>query len=262
MELIYNAKENRKDLVKALVTLTEQPPAYAGPPTYAYNVGSFTVNRNGNIVIPDITDESEIQELIDSLDNMGFTCIMIEKHEDLTTFKEETEAAEEPEETESEEEDPEIEEPTGETEPTQITLSFPLEFFAQDAIDRMKAIVANKGYLLKKALGTDNLDITIADGKVCFPWFTDHGIEGEVDAYSKLTYAIAKKGILQSRVNPAEKQNPDEKLAMRLFLIHLGFIGDEYKTARAILMRNFNSDDSRKKADIALNLCMPEVSKS
>lgn len=264
MELIYHAKENRKELVKALVTLTQQPPAYAGPPTYNYTVGNFTVNRNGNIVIPDDTEEPVVQELIDSLNNMGFTCIMTEKHEDLTVSEE---AQEEPSSEEASEETQEADEETviseqseQKNEPTHVTLSFPLELFADEAIIRMRAIVASKQSLLKKALDTDNLDITIADGKVCFPWFTDHGIEGEVDAYSKLAYAIAKMAITQNRVLATEKQNADEKLAMRLFLIRLNFIGDEYKTARAILMRNFSSNESRKKTDTAVNLCMPEVS--
>ncbi len=256
MELIYHAKENRKELVKALVTLTQQPPAYAGPPTYNYTVGNFTVNRNGNIVIPDDTEEPVAQELIDSLDNLGFTCIMTEKHEDLTKASEEAS-----EETQEADEETEISEQSElKNEPTHVTLSFPLELFADEAITRMRAIVASKQSLLKKALDTDNLDITIADGKVCFPWFTDHGIEGEVDAYSKLAYAIAKMAITQNRVLATEKQNADEKLAMRLFLIRLNFIGDEYKTARAILMRNFSSNESRKKTDAAVNLCMPEVS--
>ncbi len=280
MELIYNAKENRKELVKALVTLTQQPPAYAGPPTYSYYVGNFTVDRNGNIVISDDTDETVLQELIDSLDNMGFTCIMTKREGSISVIgsalrPEKNEPEEiESETTETEQSAPvnpettQVEETLSEssenseeqTEPTHVTLSFPLELFAQDAIDRMRAIVASKSSLLKKALDTDNLDITIADGKVCFPWFTDHGIEGEVDAYSKLAYAIAKMAITQNRVLATEKQNADEKLAMRLFLVRLNFIGDEYKTARAILMRNFNSNESRKKSDAAVNLCMPEVS--
>ncbi len=275
MELIYNAKPNRKELVKALVTLTQQPPAYVGPPTYAYEVGDYVVDRNGNIVVPDDTEEPVVQDLIDSLDNMGFTCIMTEKHEDLTAKEEEPktepdeEETEAPEESEAEEADEDEEEEeesepeaAEEKEPTHVTLSFPLDFFAQDAIDRMKAIVASKQSLLKKALDTDNLDIEVQDGKVCFPWFTDHGLEGEVDAYSKLAFAIAKMAITQNRVTATEKQNPDEKLAMRLFLIRLNFIGDEYKTARAILMRNFDSNTSRKKAEAAINLCMPEVSTS
>ena len=145
-------------------------------------------------------------------------------------------------------------------EPTQVTLSFPVSFFAKDAIERMRAIVASKAGLLKKALDTETLDIVVDGDKVYFPWFTDHGIEGECDAYSKLAFAIAKMAITQTRVVAKEKQNPDEKLAMRLFLIRLGFIGDEYKSARGILMRNFDSAVSRKQAAAAVELCMPEVS--
>lgn len=36
----------------------------------------------------------------------------------------------------------------------------------------------------------------------------------------------------------------NEKFAMRLFLIRLGFIGDEYKTARRILLRNLTGNSS------------------
>lgn len=292
MELIYNAKANRKELVKALVTLTQQPPAYAGPPTFNYEVGDYAVNKNGNVIVPDDTDEAVVQELIDSLENMGFTCIMTEKREDLTTVDEEPDEEEaddtdesevdetddeeesgdsDPEETEEDDSEESDEDDTDESEPepadtgkepTRVTLSFPITFFAQDAIDRMKAIVASKQTLLKKALDTDNLDIVVEDGKVFFPWFTDHGLEGEVDAYSKLAHAIAVMAITQNRVTATEKQNPDEKLAMRLFLIRLNFIGDEYKSARAILMRNFNSNVSRKQAEAAVNLCMPEVTTS
>ena len=253
MELIYNAKKNRKELVKALVTLTQAPPAYAGPPTYNYTVGDFIVNRDGNLILPDGTDETVVQELIDSLENLGFTCIMTEKHEDLTESGEEPEP--EPEVTDEEEESSKEEE----QKPTGITLSFPLNFFVEDAIDRMRAIVASKQSLLKKALDTDNLDITVEGDKVSLPWFTDHGIEGEIDAYSKLAFAIAKMAITQNRVLAPKRQNADDKEAMRLFLIRLDFKGDEFREARAILMRNFNSNEARKKADAALNLCMPEV---
>ncbi len=275
MELIYNAKNNRKELVSALETLTQEKAVYLKAPSYGYLVAGYTVTREGNIVVPDDAEDTETDELIASLENMGFVCIMTEKHEDLTVKDEEPETepeedeSEDPEESEAEEADEDEEEakesepePVEEKEPTHVTLSFPVELFAQDAIDRMKAIVQSKQNLLKKALGTDVLVIQTTDNKVLLPWFTDHGLEGEVDAYSKLAFAIAKMAITQNRVTATEKQNPDEKLAMRLFLIRLGFVGDEYKTARAILMRNFNSSVSRKQAEAAINLCMPEVSTS
>lgn len=243
MLLIYRAKENRKELVKALVTLTKQPPVYSGPRSYAYTVGDYVVDREGNITIPDDTDESALQEIMDVLEDCGFTCLMVEKHEDLTQDKASADT------------EPEVPE---DDDSTKITLSFPAELFDEDAIDRMKAIVAGKQSLLKKALDTDDLAIVVEDGKVNFPWFTDHGIEGEVDAYSKLTYAIAKLALKQNRVLATEeKKYDDEKLAMRLFLIRLNFVGDEYKSARAILMRNFMAPPKALKAEV--NLCMPEV---
>lgn len=275
MKITYAAKSNRKDLVKAIVDLTNQPSKYAGPPTYNFCVGDYTVDRNGDLILPDDLDETIVDELTVSLENLGFTYIAIQR--DKTDLAPEADE-DDPEETDEEDEDTDDtedqEEATGspepeeeaeviteeaDNEPTQVTLSFPVSFFAKDAIERMRAIVASKATLLKKALDTDTLDIVVDGDKVYFPWFTDHGIEGECDAYSKLAFAIAKMAITQNRVNATEKQNPDEKLAMRLFLIRLNFIGDEYKSARAILMRNFNSTASRQKADAAVNLCMPEI---
>ncbi len=145
---------------------------------------------------------------------------------------------------------------------THITLALPRCQFTFSAIERFKAIVQSKQTLLKKALDTDTLEIQLTDDKVLFPWFIDHGLPGETDAYGKLVYAIAKLAINQKRASAEEKQNDNEKLAMRLFLIRLGFIGDEYKTARAILTRNFTGNSSWKhgpNGTDALGLSLPEV---
>ena len=50
----------------------------------------------------------------------------------------------------------------------------------------------------------------------------------------------------QKRVTATEKPIENEKFTMRLFLIRLGFIGDEYKTARKILLRNLSGNASWK----------------
>lgn len=144
-------------------------------------------------------------------------------------------------------EEPQPEEDDGKT---HITMSLPSAPFTPDAIERLKAIVASKESLLKKALDADSLDIIVEEDRISFPWFTDHGWENEVDAYGKLICAISKMAITQKRVSTTERQqNPDEKLAMRLFLIRLNFIGDEYKSARAILTRNFQTGGSRKSGE-------------
>ena len=50
----------------------------------------------------------------------------------------------------------------------------------------------------------------------------------------------------QKRVNAKEKDTDNEKYAFRCFLLRLGFIGDEYKIARKILLRNFSGSSAFK----------------
>ena len=112
--------------------------------------------------------------------------------------------------------------------------------------ENLKKIVASKATLLKQALETDDLSIVELDGKITFPWFTLHGIDGEADAYNRLIIAICKMAKTQKRVTAVEKPIENAKFTMRLFLIRLGFIGNEYKTARKILLRNLTGNSSWK----------------
>ena len=116
--------------------------------------------------------------------------------------------------------------------------------FTPEAEENLQRIITSKAPLLKKALGTDTLEVIITDTTIRFPWFTLHGIDGEADAYSRLITAICKMAKEQKRVVAKECATDNEKFAMRLFLIRLGFIGDEYKTARKILLRNLTGNSS------------------
>lgn len=74
-------------------------------------------------------------------------------------------------------------------------------------------------------------------------------------------FALAKKAITQTRVDPVEKVPEDLQLGMRLYLINLQFKGDEFKTARAVLMRNFKSAGGSPVGSTKFELTMPEVYK-
>ena len=132
---------------------------------------------------------------------------------------------------------------------TRLAISLPIGPFKNSygSLQRLKDLIGSKETLLKIALGTEDLTFQTDDEKVSFPWFTleEPGrASDEVDAYTKLIVAMARKAVTQSRVSGKEKPNPDPRLAMRLFLINLGFIGDEFKSARAILLRNFKAGNS------------------
>lgn len=147
-----------------------------------------------------------------------------------------------------------------------LTLSLPVSMFEQSpgSMQRLKAAIGSKQTLLKKALGTDSLDVVIEEDRVTFPWFTltSEDNSAEVDAYSKLVFALAKKAITQTRVDPVEKVPGDFQLGMRLYLINLNFKGDEFKSARAVLMRNFKSaSGGSSTGSTKYELSMPEVYK-
>ena len=50
----------------------------------------------------------------------------------------------------------------------------------------------------------------------------------------------------QKRISAKEKAVDNEKYTFRCFLLRLGFIGDEYKTTRKILLRNLSGSTAFK----------------
>ena len=50
----------------------------------------------------------------------------------------------------------------------------------------------------------------------------------------------------QKRITAKEKEVDNEKYAFRCFLLRLGFIGDEHKVTRKILLRNLSGSSAFK----------------
>lgn len=53
MEIKTTAR-NRKDVVNAIREFTGGDSVYLGPPTFAYQVGNFTIDRDGTVVVRQI----------------------------------------------------------------------------------------------------------------------------------------------------------------------------------------------------------------
>lgn len=135
------------------------------------------------------------------------------------------------------------------TEPKKIVIELPSSYLDEAELGRFKAIVASKASVLKKALETDNLSIERREDKICFPWFTDHGIDGEAKAYMQLVSGIAKRAKMLTRVTATESPSDNDKFTMRLFLVSLNFKGEEYKFARKFLLRNLSGNSSWRTED-------------
>ena len=128
------------------------------------------------------------------------------------------------------------------TEPKKIVIELPGSYLDEAELGRVRAIVASKASVLKKALETDDLSIERNEDKICFPWFTDHGIDGEAKAYMQLVSGIAKRAKMLTRVTATESPSDNDKFTMRLFLVSLNFKGPEYAFARKFLLRNLSGN--------------------
>ena len=127
-----------------------------------------------------------------------------------------------------------------------LVLELPRSDFSDEALERLKKIIAGKESLIKKALGADRLPIFSDVQSLRFPWFTLTGAGGETDAYTRFVTALCDMAKRQKRVTATEKESVNDKFDMRVFLIRLGFVGDEYKRSRKILLRNLTGNSSFK----------------
>ena len=218
MKIDFNVTGNeRKALVKFIGEALETKPQYRGVPSCAYQIGDFTVTKDGSL---EFDDEIDAANLIEAIREAGFNGAVEAVAEDITD-----------------------ENPEPETDG--LTIGMPRSFFTDAALDTLKKLVESKATLLKAAFGIDELPIVVDEKKVEFPWFPEPDAEVSTAAVifiSKLC-EMAKNA---TRVTASDHEVDNPKYAMRCFLLRLGFIGAEYKDARKILLKNLSGNSSWK----------------
>lgn len=65
---------------------------------------------------------------------------------------------------------------------------------------------------------------------------------GELKSYIQLCLALSQQALDLRSASPIEPQHENPKFAMRTWLIRLGFVGDEFATARNVLTRHLDGD--------------------
>lgn len=213
-------------MVTALGEILLWEPKYLGAPRFEYEVGNYLVTVNGAIICPECCTREIAEQIILKLKERGFE----HTGSNLMLF----------------------------------VVSLPRAMFDDASLLRLRNLVKSKETILKAALGARVLQIEETEEKVYFPWFTLSGADGEADAYTKLIAALGKAAREQKRISAYEKPQDNLKYAMRLFLVRLGFVGDEYKQARKILLRDLSGNCSWKaghapeRRDTANNSNTPE----
>ena len=65
---------------------------------------------------------------------------------------------------------------------------------------------------------------------------------GEVKSYIQLCLAINNQALTQKSASRAKTQSENEKYTFRTWLLRLGLIGDEFKTARGHLLKKLEGN--------------------
>ncbi|GAB6170821.1 hypothetical protein JCM15765_02990 [Paradesulfitobacterium aromaticivorans] len=207
MEINYNVTgEKRKALIQAIGELLDVKPKYLGAPSFSYELGDISVDKQGTVLFKEDTSQEDMDRILDGLLERGFECVV----------------------------------------PDSFVIELPREGISDLAIENLKQIVEGKAELIKKALGADALEITVTEDKIGFPWFERLPAPEELSAYARFVGHLVLMAKTLQRVNTTTKTVENEKYAFRCFLLRLGFIGEEYKETRKVLLKKLSGSSAFK----------------
>ena len=222
MKISYNITgERRKELVKAIAAILQVEPVYKKMPTCAYEIDDVTVDKEGTLICE---DDAKAERIAHSLIADGFTATEAPEPaaEDAISAETDLDA------------------------PESLTISMPKDGFTDESLANLQHLVGGKAVLIKKALGAEDLTITIEGDKISFPWFTGFPAPEEISAYAKFIGRLCVMAKTQKRVTAKGKAVDNDKYAFRCFLLRLGFIGTGYKDDRKILLKNLTGSSAFK----------------
>lgn len=210
--------KKRKELAHAIADFIGSTATYAGAPSFAYEIEYFTLDKDGNLEYDTQVERALILDLQETLTSQGFEFDFTDDDRQVETEGEEQETGVEG-----------------------LTVSVPLD---KVNAGNLTNLLEAKGTLIKKALGIDDLSIEISEDKVSFPWFHRELTADEVKAYTHFIATLCQMSSNQKRIAATEKAVENEKYAFRCFLLRLGFIGEEFKVERKILLQNLSGSSA------------------
>lgn len=242
MKTYMKMMENRKELVKRLSQLAGIKAEYTKMPRCAFLVGDYAVERDGMLTVPDDADIEPIETLL--------TEGMIREYDPEAEAK-------------KAEEQKRIKE-AQDQEDKKVDVSFPIEGHKAESLKNLAVMVCNRGSLISKATGghfscspelveilssansvtdfktivkehggLEGIDIT---DRVYFTGFPDIADRNNIQAFTQLASRMNSISMEQGTVRMKQADAENEKFSFRIWLLGLGMKGEEYKTARRILL--------------------------
>ncbi|HCC52606.1 MAG TPA: virulence protein [Porphyromonadaceae bacterium] len=217
MEIMLNLNgRKRKEAAVCIGNVIGIAPVYRKAPTYAYDIGDLTLDRDGVLYVND-SDET-LKEVLSALYNAGFYTPEPESETATSAFEN----------------------------PEHPVIQIPIADFTSTALDNLDKLIASKAMLIKKALDAESLPIERGAEILTFQWLNVNATPEEVTAVTQFVEKLCDMARRQQRVLATEKPVESEKYAFRCFLLRLGFIGEAYAVSRRILLQNLSGNGSRR----------------
>ena len=232
---------DRKKLIKKVSEMTGLEAVYLNPPTYAYQVGDYNIDRDGNLSVEE--GKADLMLLM-RLMGEGF---LVEKA---------------------------IGTDAGDVTPVAVSIEMPLKGHTGQTLRNLINLIHSRASLINKATGSDfyidkgltdlladdgNVgavdvlkkvmkDYTVEhrdavrgfefkDDRICFTGFPEYADSLTLKAWMDLVSLMNKQALDQHRIQAKTVSEENEKYSFRIWLIRLGMNGDDYKRTRKILMK-------------------------
>ena len=205
--------KQRPKLAQEIGNILRTAPHYERVPSCAYDIAGYRLDKEGVLYIPEGVEEETVEDLILQLRECGF--------QDDAEVTEEVPVQQD-----------------------KLTIAIPEESLTDTALENLQKIIANKQTLFQRAFRMDSTEVEITDEKINFTWFL-YTVDGdEIAAYTQFISRLCDMARDAKRVSSKPTETDNDKYDFRCFLLRLGFIGKEYKTARKILLRNLTGNSA------------------
>ena len=216
-EIDFKVKgEERKKLAYAIGELLGMSVKYTRTPKFDYLIGSCILDKNGVFHASGDLSESKLDLILERF-YKGEPIQQSELPEDETV------------------------------EADVLSISVPRNMFTDDKLENLQKLIEGKQTLFKHAFRAEQLEVVITQNHVSFPWFPLASEPDAVNAYTEFITKLCELAIKLKRVSLKDKEVENEKYAFRCFLLRLGFIGDDSKVARRILLQNLSGNSAFRK---------------
>lgn len=205
--------KQRPKLAQEIGKILGTAPHYERVPSCAYDIAGYRLDKEGVLHIPEGAEAGMVESLIRQLRECGFP--------DDAEFTEEVSVQQD-----------------------KLTIAVPRENFTDTALENLQKIIANKQTLFQRAFQTDSTEVEITEEKINFIWFPYTEDGDEIAAYTQFITRLCDMAKDAKRVLSKPTETDNDKYVFSCFLLRIGFIGKEYKTARKILLRNLTGNSA------------------